>query len=223
MAAYLFLPKHTAPPFQTVVFFPSARVNFERSSATLGDLNFVDYVIKSGRAVLYPIYQSLYERRSNAPTLPGPTRARETIVEWSKDLSRSINYLETRRDIDGKRLGYLGVSQGAAEGVVLTAIESRLKAIVFLDGGFFQDEKLAGMDQLDFAPRVKRPVLMVNGRYDATFPLETAQLPMFRMLGTSAADKRHVILDTAHDISMRHADLVREVLAWYDKYLGRVD
>ena len=62
MSAYLFVPKHTKPPFQAVVFFPSARVNFLTSSADLGDISFVDYVIKSGRAVIYPVYQKLYER-----------------------------------------------------------------------------------------------------------------------------------------------------------------
>ena len=221
--AYLFLPKNTKPPLQTVVFFPSARVNFLSSSANLGDLSFVDYVVKSGRAVLYPIYQGLYERHATLPALPGPALARELIVDWSKDLGRSIDYLEERSDIDTSRLGYLGVSQGTAYGVILTALESRLKAVVFLDGGFFQHEHPApGLDQVDFAPRLTRPVLMVNGRYDATFPVESSQLPLFGMLGTPAADKRHVVFDTPHDVRLERADLVREVLAWYDKYLGPV-
>jgi dienelactone hydrolase len=223
MSAYLFLPKHTKPPYQTVVFFPSARVNFLSSSAELGDMSFVDYVIKSGRAVIYPVYQKLYERRAKAVTLPGPTLQREVLVDWRKDVGRSIDYLETRDDIDKNRIAYLGVSQGSAYGVVLAALEDRFKAVVFLDGGMFQQTAgLAGLDQVDFAPRLTKPVLMVNGRYDATFPYESAQLPFFRMLGTPAADKRHVVFDTPHDVRLRRTDLVREVLDWYDKYLGRV-
>ena len=223
MAAYLFLPRHTPPPFQTVVFFPSARVNFLPSSEALGDLSFMDYVVKSGRAVIYPIYKNLYERRAKMPALPGPTFQREILVDWSKDLGRSIDYLESRPDIDKARIGYLGVSQGGAYGVILAAIEDRLKAVVFLDGGFFQQERpIAGLDQADFAPRLTKPVLMVNGRYDATFPYESAQLPLFNMLGTAAADKRHVTFDTPHDVRQRRTDLVAAVLAWYDKYLGRI-
>jgi eukaryotic-like serine/threonine-protein kinase len=42
------------------------------------------------------------------------------------------------------------------------------------------------------------------------------------MLGTAAADKRHVVFDTPHDVRLRRTDLVREVLDWYDKYLGKV-
>jgi formylglycine-generating enzyme required for sulfatase activity/dienelactone hydrolase len=223
MAVYLFLPKRSRPPFQTVVFFPSARVNFEPSSADLGDLSFMDYVVQSGRAVVYPVYESLYERRTDVPTIPGPTVARQLIIDWSKDLGRSIDYLETRPDIDHDHLGYLGVSQGSAYGVILVALEPRLKTAIFLDGGYFQFEHpIAGLDQVDFAPRLTQPVLMVNGRYDATFPYETAQLPMFRMLGTPAADKRHVVFDTPHDVRLKRPDMVREVLGWLDNYLGRV-
>ena len=224
MAAFLFLPKNTRPPFQTVVFFPSARANFLSSSDTLGDMNFVDYVIQSGRAVIYPIYKGLYERRAERPALPGPTLQRDLLVSWFKDLGRSIDYLESRADIDRTRIGYLGVSQGAAYGVIFAALEQQLKAVVLLDGGFFQQESpLKGTDQADFAPRVTVPVLMVNGRFDATFPFESAQAPLLRMLGTPGADKRHVVFDTPHDVRLRRADLVREVLAWYDKYLGRVN
>jgi len=224
VTAILFLPRNARPPYQTVIFFPSARVNDLTSSDALGDLSFMDYVVKSGRAVLYPIYQGLYERRQGAPVRPGATLRRETTIEWSKDLGRSIDYLQTRADIDKERIGYLGVSQGSAFGVVLTALEDRLKAVVFLDGGFFHFlHPLPGTDQVDFAPRLTRPVLMVNGRWDASFPAESAQEPLFRMLGTPAADKRRVVFDTPHDVRLRQADLVREVLTWYDKYLGRIN
>jgi len=224
MAAFLFLPTNAQPPFQTVVFFPSARVNDLRSSNALGDMSFFDYIVKSGRAVMYPIYQGLYERRKGLSVEPGPTLERETTVDWSKDLGRSIDYLETRSDIDKTRLGFIGVSQGTAYGVILAALEDRLKAVVLLDGGFFQEEHpVPGMDQVDFAPRLTKPTLMVNGRYDATFPLETSQQPLFRMLGATSENKRHVVFDTPHDVRLRSGDLVREVLGWYDRYLGRVN
>ena len=43
------------------------------------------------------------------------------------------------------------------------------------------------------------------------------------MLGAPEADKKVVLLDTAHDVSEKRADLVREVVAWLDKYLGKVN
>jgi alpha-beta hydrolase superfamily lysophospholipase len=94
---------------------------------------------------------------------------------------------------------------------------------VFLDGGFFLGPVARGRDQVDFAPRIKKPVLMVNGRYDFTFSPERAQIPLFNMLGTPAPDKKRVVFDTPHDISQEKTQLSREVLAWLDKYLGRVN
>jgi eukaryotic-like serine/threonine-protein kinase len=76
---------------------------------------------------------------------------------------------------------------------------------------------------VNFAPRLKRPVLMVNGRYDFVCSPDRAQEPMFRMIGTPPADKRRVIFDTPHDVSQKREQLSKEVLNWLDKYLGRVN
>src|SRR5262249_9212723 len=155
---------------------------------------------------------------------PEPSRFRDTVMQWSKDLGRSIDYVESRSDIDKNKIGYLGVSMGTAFGVILTSLEDRLKVVVFLDGGYFRTDNLPkGIDQVDFAPRLKQPVLMVNGRYDASFPVVESQEPLFRMLGTPAADKRHVLLESPHDVREDRATLTKEVLAWLDKYLGKVN
>ncbi len=74
-----------------------------------------------------------------------------------------------------------------------------------------------------FSKRLTSPVLMVNGRYDYTFSLEKSQKPLFQMLGSPAADKRHVVLEAPHDVTAQRAELVKEVLGWLDKYLGRVE
>ena len=223
MAAYLFLPKRARPPYQTVLFFPSARVMFlPPDSRNLGDVNYFDYIIQSGRAVMYPVYEETYERRVKHQ-LPTQPDSGYQPVDWYKDAARSLDYLDTRADIDKNRIGYLGVSMGSAEGVSIAALlPDRLRVAIFLDGGYFLVSAKPGTDQADFAPRIKMPVLMVNGRYDFTFPVQTAQDPLFRMLGTLPADKRHVILETPHDVTQDRPALVKEVLSWLDRYLGRV-
>jgi formylglycine-generating enzyme required for sulfatase activity/predicted Ser/Thr protein kinase/dienelactone hydrolase len=225
MAAYLFLPKKVTPPYQTVLFFPSARVEFQETNnggRNLGDIKFFDYIVQSGRAVMYPIYEDTYERRVKF-SLPGGAQNIGLTTDWYKDAARSLDYLATRNDIDTGRMAYLGVSMGSAEGVIAAEqLQDRLKAAVFLDGGFFLQPPPLGGDQADFAPRLKIPVLMVNGRYDFTFGLEKAQNPLFAMLGTPAADKRHLVLDTPHDVTEQKPQLVKAVLDWLDRYLGRV-
>jgi eukaryotic-like serine/threonine-protein kinase len=222
LPVYLFLPKHIHPPFQAVVFFPSARVNDMPSSDVLGDMDFIDYIIQSGRALLYPVYTGTYERNGHREH-PGAIGDLDRVIKDSKEVRRSVDYLVSRPDIDKSKIAYLGVSQGSAEGVMFTALEDRFRAVIFLDGGFFLNPSLPAKDQVNFVTRLKKPVLMVNGRYDFTFSPERAQVPMFRMLGTPAADKRYVPLDAPHDVSQRKVELSREVLAWLDQYLGRVN
>ena len=221
---YLFSPKNVRPPYQTVVFFPSARVNFMPSSLKLGDMDFADYVIKSGRALAYPIYFGTYERRPEGAALPGTVGSRELTIQQSKEVRRAVDYLETRPDIaDARKLAYLGVSQGAAEGVIFVALEDRFQAAVFLDGGFFLMAAAEGEDQVDFALRMKKPVLMVNGKYDFTFPPDQSQAPMFGMIGTAPADKFRKVLETPHDVTELKPELSKEVLRFLDQYLGRVN
>lgn len=225
MAAYLFLPKHVRPPFQTVLFFPSARVLFYKSNdqgRQLGDMQFFNYILQSGRAVMYPIYQNTYERKVHF-YFPGASQVIQITTDQYKDAARALDYLATRPDIDTSRLAYLGVSVGAAQGVInVELLQNRLKTGIFLDGGYFLDPPVPGADQAEFATHLKIPILMVNGRYDYVFALEQAQNPLFAMLATPITDKKHVLLDTAHDVTDQRPQLVHTVLDWLDKYLGRV-
>jgi dienelactone hydrolase len=151
---------------------------------------------------------------------PDTAEGRETLFQDSKDIGRSIDYLETRPDIDRNRVGYLGVSYGAALGVNFAAVEDRIKTVVMLDGGFYNEAPLPGTDQADFAPHLKAPTLLIAGRFDWIFLGKDALL---RMLGTPAMDKKVVLFDTAHDVSEQRGDLIREVVAWFDRYLGKVN
>ena len=225
MTAYLFLPKNVKPPYQTVLFFPSARIYFgpdNKGGLRMGDMSFFDYLMQSGRAVMYPTYEDTYERQVKF-TLPSGDQNIQLTTDWYKDAARSLDYLATRSDIDNSKLAYLGVSMGSVQGVIISTLEqNRLKTAVLIDGGFFLDPAPPGGDEADFAPRMKKPVLMVNGRYDSTFPVEKSQDPLFALLGTPAADKRHVVLDTPHDATEDLPHMSKTVLAWLDHYLGRV-
>ena len=213
-----FLPVRVRAPYQAVIYCPTARAIDIRSSENLADMHLIDFVIQSGRAVVYPVYKGTYER-SAAPAAPDTVAGRETLIQASKDLGRSIDYLETRADIDSKRIAFMGTSMGAANGVIFTAVEERLKAVIFLDGGFVYEKPLPGANQADFAARIKAPTLLISGKFDWIFLGKDALL---RLIGTAPADKKAVTFDTAHDVSEQRSDLIREVLAWLDRYLGRI-
>jgi len=54
------------------------------------------------------------------------------VIAWSKDLGRSIDYLETRPGVDRSRVAYEGVSWGANLGAILPAVEDRIRVCVLL-------------------------------------------------------------------------------------------
>jgi dienelactone hydrolase len=218
--ANLFLPKNASPPYQTIVFFPGSDA---RTSRAFSDVHLyaVDFLIKSGRAVMFPEYKGTFERFEKVPER-GSVADRDQTIEQVKDLRRSIDYLETRpSDFDVSRLTYYGFSWGASEATISAAIENRFKVAVLASGGIPSRWKpRPEVDPVNFAPHVKIPVLMVNGRYDYVLPLETSQEPLFRLLGTAAEHKRRVVLESGH--GLLPTPFFKEVLDWLDHYLGPV-
>ena len=82
---------------------------------------------------------------------------------------------------------------------VLAVGEQRLKAAVLVGVGLpFDRGLLPESDPFNFVPRFQVPTLMVSGRSDFIFPLETSQRPMFRLLGAPEKDKRLVLQEGGH-------------------------
>jgi len=52
------------------------------------------------------------------------------MIQQIKDFRRCVDYLETRQDIDGKKLAFYGISWGGRFGAIIPAVEPRLKASV---------------------------------------------------------------------------------------------
>ena len=215
--ARLFLPRNARPPFQTVIYFPPASALSLPSIDRVGSRDF-GFLVRSGRAVLFPVYQQTYERRR--PIAAGPNYYREVVTQRAQDVRRAIDFLESRSDVDHERIAYYGLSMGADEGAIVGAVEHRMRTLVLVAAGL-DDGLPPEVDGLNYAPRVRMPVLMINGRYDFTEPFETSQKPLFRLLGTPGKDKKHVVFDSGHVPPW--PDVVRETLDWLDLQLGPVD
>ena len=214
--AHLFLPKNGRPPYQTVVYFPSAGGLMFRSFEG-AELSYLGFVVKSGRALLLPMYKGTYERRLSSPP-SGPNAQRDLTIAEMKDVRRSVDYLDTRNDLDRSKVAYFGVSFGARLAPLALAVENRFKTAVVWSGGFPLSTSLPEIDPINFAPRVTIPVLMLNGRDDFTFPVESSQKPMFERLGTPAQDKRRVLFGGGHIFPF--ARIQKDTLEWLDTYLG---
>ena len=230
MAIVLFRPRRATQPFQPVVLMSGAQtISFPDRSENI-EVGFggfsVDFVVKSGRMLVQPALQGTFERWK-VPYDPRDTaRDLQNWLERRIDLGRTLDYLATRTDVAADRIGYLGISYGSSATLPLLAVESRFKAAVLVSGGIpppkgSYTSRIPLMDVPSHASRIRVPVLMLNGRYDNTFPLKTAAEPLFELLGTPAADKRLVVLEYGHGSPPR-AELLRETVGWFDKYLGEV-
>jgi cephalosporin-C deacetylase-like acetyl esterase len=215
MRAHLFLPKNASPPYQTVVFFPGGDA-FRLHDSRDMSLAWAGFILRSGRAFLYPVYKGTYERMG--PDTNGVNAERDLMIAWSRDLGRAIDYLQTRPDIDAARLAFYGVSAGAGAGVVLSAIEGRLATTVLQGAGL--EDAPPEIDVRNYAPRIRIPTLLLSGRYDFELSFESAQRPLFALLGAPADHKRHKVFDTGHALPMD--DFAGEILSWLDIYLGKV-
>ena len=121
--------------------------------------------------MLYPVYKGSYERASVPfPTIRIPTERRDLIIQFTKDFLRSVDYLQTRQDIDNHNLGFVGISMGAQRGPHLLALEDRMKTGILIHGGLIMAPQRPELDPFNFASHVTIPILMMNGRFDATYP-----------------------------------------------------
>jgi serine/threonine protein kinase len=229
----LYLPKDIEPPYQTIVYFPGSQAAFRESSENIeNDLEFkvfLSFIIKNGRAAIYPVYKGTMERADPAliPIIWGyqnnTYQFTEYLIQLVKDVKRSIDYLETRTDIDSDKLAYYGMSWGGWMGSYIPAVEDRFQAGILVGGGFdvINPRPRPEGRETNYITRVKVPTLMLNGRYDSFLPYEAAIKPMFDMMGTPDEHKELKLYATDH-IPPKN-DFIREILAWLDKYLGPVN
>jgi len=106
-------------------------------------------------------------------------RYKDHVIMWVKEYSRTIDYLETERTCKQTRSHYLGWSWGGFIGGIVPAVEKRIRVVVLNVGGMEMEKALPEVDQINYLPRIKQPVLMLNGTYDMYFPsnLPKADVP----------------------------------------------
>lgn len=218
MAVYLYLPRRESSRHQTILLWPGATAQYLES---IDQKRMVlDFALRNGRAVAYPVLKGMFERRVSPPPNWHTHSGRNLAIEEVREFRRMIDYLETRPDIETDSFSYYGHSWGGRMGAIVLAVEPRIKV------GILNQAGINALDHTDinvvhFLPRVQVPVLHFSGLYDTDFRYESSSKPFFERLGTDAADKKHVVEATGHFVA---AKIVKgETLDWLDKYLGPVD
>jgi dipeptidyl aminopeptidase/acylaminoacyl peptidase len=214
LVLHLFLPKGVKTPYQAIVYCPGAHA-FDASSFKDAAWEWAPFV-SNGRAVCLPTYMGMYERQVERQQSK-LNWAREAFLEAARDARRAVDYLQSRKDIDGQSLAFVGGSWGATWAPIALAVEPRFKACVMITGGLHNTTFPPEVDPFNFAPQVVIPVLMLNGQYDWIFPVETSQEPLYRALGSK--DKKIIRYESGHGLPKQAWSAAYE---WLDEHFGLV-
>jgi dienelactone hydrolase len=154
------------------------------------------------------------------PTAGAALLLGQTMIGWrGYDISRAIDYIETRPEINSRRIGCMGISGGGTATLFTTALESRI-TLAYVSGylNTFRDSIVAISHCIDnYVPGVlnfgemydvagliaPRPLYVESGKDDPIFPVEAARksVELTRRVYTamSAETKlEHRVFDDGH-------------------------
>lgn len=217
--AYLYLPKSAQKPFQVIHFMPGASAFDSLTVPQYVDMTVSPH-IKSGRAVFVVVLQGYVERKwppSHKPMEFSSVKYREQVINWVTDLSRGLDYLQTREDIDASKIAYYDIS--LEQLALVPAIEPRYRSVVFVGIGMpsLWLNAIPEANPINFAPHIRAPKLMLHGRYDEGDPLTSTAEPLYKLL---SEPKRLEVFNGGHVPPFEVS--VPIVNAWLDKTLGPV-
>ena len=234
--AYVCLPRGVDPPYPTFIclqghsggMYNSIAMDFKTNTRRIkvdGDRDFALGCMRRGIAALCIEQRSFGERQElvqeqvsahgcHDAAMHALMLGRTLTGERVFDVDRGIDYLETRGDVDFKRLGVMGNSGGGTISLFSAALLPRLKYAMpscyfctFRDSimsiyhcadnyvpGLFNHAEMPDVMGL-FAPR---PVVVVAGKTDGIFPIEGVRRA-FRKLkeiykAVGAADRCHLVV-----------------------------
>jgi len=220
--AYLYLPRNFPRPLQVIHLLPASDVEMGQRSADRAAEAWLATEIKSGRAVFIVVLRGYIERLRPAGFVePDRTTAeyRDKMVNWITDLRRGLDYLEARNDIDSKKIAICGPSAGASVGLVLAAVDRRYASVFFAATGIRKSStpSIAEANIVNFAPHIRGPILILQGRYDENFSWKAEFEPLYKLL---SEPKRLILYDGGHAPPLEL--FATTIHAWSDETLGPV-
>ena len=153
---------------------------------------------------------------------------RNIVTQTVFDLRRSIDFLETRTEIDSERIGFFGISLGGIIGTVFCGVDERVKVpIITLAGGNLslmfgveavsEDTKdfFSIIDPINFVKHISpRPLLMINAEKDEVIaPITT------KMLFRKAKAPKEIIWYPSLHRNLPIDKAYPAGIEWFNKYL----
>ena len=205
----------------------------------LGDRKTVDYIqaghdifIDSGYSVLRIDIANHGDRKEHNYdfNLTDGYRywTRDIISQTVFDLRRSIDFLETRPEVDSDRVGFFGISLGGVIGTIFSGVDERVKVpVIALAGGnlslmfgldaLTEDTKdfFSIIDPINFVATISpRPLLMINAENDEVIAPITSKL-----LFNKAKNPKEIIWYPSKHRNLPINDAYPQGVNWFKKHL----
>jgi len=234
VSGYLALPKSGEGPFPCILLLHGLADSKEKwlklpewgHESAVYDNDISNKLINAGFAV-FAIDAEFHGERSvnNDYETPkvffGAERAyqgREMLIQTIIDYRLSIDYLESRSEIDANRIGALGYSMGGGMTFGLAAIDSRIKTVVSCVGISNQTmnplPSASPLSPITYTPHIKSTqLLMLMAKNDPFYSVETAR-KVFESIPSKT--KNIIFYDSKHDLPKPFQD---ESVDWFNKHL----
>lgn len=109
------------------------------------------------------------------------------VAQTVKDVGRAFDLLTQERRADRRRIGIVGASRGAMAAAIAGGADPRLALVVMVYGGHFdalERGHQAAACPANYIRRISpRPLLMLNGTFDADMLKDSSVEPLFRLAG----------------------------------------
>lgn len=184
VTANLIISKKGTPPYPVVIYQHGMSESKDTEQVLFG----TERLVKNGFAV-FSIDADHHGERTKEKDFVVNTIAKGNIytmrnifIQTVIDIRRGMDYLAKKKSLDKEKIGYVGISMGGIIGTIISAVDERIKAPIFIvAGGNFTkmvpiisvaphaDKILKTIDPIYFAKRISpRPLLMINGLQDYT-------------------------------------------------------
>ena len=174
----------------------------------VGDKKRVTYIVEccrmlTARGIIALAIDAPERGERKRPGKDGPAiwnlpAVRRWFQQHCGDYSRALDYLESRPDVDARRLGYVGFSWGAITGVTFAAHDDRVRAMTSVVGGGVLSLLGKKLDPVSNVGRITpRPLLFINASKDQVV-LRPFAIALHKAAGPHAIVKWY---DTDHTFS----------------------
>ena len=182
-----------------IIHFPNAWAIFSDSDDwIISDvIKEYNYLLVEGYAIICPVYYSTCNRKKVLKTwwANESDEYKDTMIKIGKDFKRSIDFIESRTELDMNYLSYIGYSWGSVMSNILLAIDDRVTSAFICAGGLQVQKSKPEVDPAYYTRRITIPIMHITGKQDGIFDYENSQVPMQILLGTPLDFQEMIVLD----------------------------